>query len=133
MRYFFHIFKNQNATINDAVKRTIKARIKIWLKSVIPMKSSRLYSKQLLKIFELWKKIKKRYKRKNTTERKYRKRFCESLDTLFDLPAKNVEEQISDDCLRIEKAKKEDVAFLHDQRNACKMKMCTLDDESSEK
>ena len=25
MRYFFHIFKNQNATTTDAAKRTIKA------------------------------------------------------------------------------------------------------------
>ena len=25
MRYFFHIFKNQNATTTDAVKRTTKA------------------------------------------------------------------------------------------------------------
>ena len=25
MRYFFHIFKNQNATTNDALKWTIKA------------------------------------------------------------------------------------------------------------
>ena len=33
-RYFFHIFKNQNATTNDAAKRTTKAEAvtEIWLK-----------------------------------------------------------------------------------------------------
>jgi len=114
MRYFFHIFKNQNATTNDAVKRTIEAVTEIWLKSGIPMKSSWLHSKQLLKIFESWK-------------------FCESLETLFDLAAENAEQQISGDRLRTEKARKEDVAFLHDQRNARKMQMSTLDHESRAK
>ena len=56
MRYFFHIFKNQNATTTDAVKQTIAAVIEIWLKSEIPIKSNWLHSKQLLKIFESWKK-----------------------------------------------------------------------------
>ena len=40
MRYFFHIFKNQNSTTNDAIE-----------------KSSWLHSKQLLKIFNSWKKF----------------------------------------------------------------------------
>ena len=57
MRSFFHIFKNQNATTNDAVNRMIEAVLEIWLKSVISEKSSWLHSKQLPKIFELWKKL----------------------------------------------------------------------------
>ena len=57
MRYFFHIFKNQNATTTDAVKRTIEAVTEIWLKSGIPMESSWLHSKQLLNVFESWKKF----------------------------------------------------------------------------
>ena len=52
----FSIFKDQNATTNDAVKRTTEAVTKIWLKSGIPMKSSWLHSKQILKIFKSWKK-----------------------------------------------------------------------------
>ena len=35
--------------------QTIEVVTEIWLKSEIPMKSSRLHSKQLLKIFEWWK------------------------------------------------------------------------------
>ena len=31
MRHFFHIFKNQNATTNDVLKRTIEAVTEIWL------------------------------------------------------------------------------------------------------
>ena len=54
---FFRIFKNLNATANDAVERMIKAAIEIWLKSGIPIKSSWLHSKQLLKNFESWKKF----------------------------------------------------------------------------
>ena len=45
------------------------------------------------------------------------------METLFDLAAKNAERQISGDRLRTEKAKKEDVAFLHSQRNASKLQM----------
>ena len=56
MRYFFPFFKNQNARTNDAVKQTIEAVTEIWLKSGIPMISSWLHWKQLLKIFESWKK-----------------------------------------------------------------------------
>ena len=119
--YFFHIFKNQNDTTNDAVKRTIEAVTEIWLKSEISMKSSWMHSKQLLKNFESWKKYKKSKKRDNKTESNYKKRFYKSLETLFDLAAKNAEKQIVGDRLRTEKAKKEDVAFLHDQGNARKM------------
>ena len=72
-------------------------------------------------------------KRDNNTERSNRKRFCESLKTLIDIAAKNVEQQISGDRQRIEKAKKEDVAFLHDPRNASKMQISILDHESREK
>ena len=50
MRFFFHIFKNQNATTNHDVKRTIEAVTEVWLKSVL--KSSWLHLKQFLKIFE---------------------------------------------------------------------------------
>ena len=39
IRYFCHIFKNQNAT-NDAVKSTIEAVAETWLKSGIHMKIS---------------------------------------------------------------------------------------------
>ena len=53
------------------------------------------------------------------------------METLFDLAAKITEQQISGDRLRTKKAKK-DVAFLHDQRNACKMQVSTLDHESKE-
>ena len=59
MRYFFHIFKNQIAAKNDAAKRTIEAVTEIWLKLGILMQSSWLHSKQLLKIFKSWKKLKK--------------------------------------------------------------------------
>ena len=52
MHYVFHIFKNQNATTNEAVKQTIGAATEIWLKSGIPVKNSWLHSKQLLKVFE---------------------------------------------------------------------------------
>ena len=38
MRYFFHIFKNQNETTNDAVKRTIESVTELWLKSGILMR-----------------------------------------------------------------------------------------------
>ena len=55
----FLIFKNQNAATNDAVKRTIEAVTEIWLKSEIPMKSSWLHSKQLLKIFNCGKNFEK--------------------------------------------------------------------------
>ena len=57
MRYFFHIFKNQNATTTDAVKRTIEVVTEIWLKSGILMESGWLHSKQLLNVFESWKKF----------------------------------------------------------------------------
>ena len=40
MRYFSHVFKNQNTTTSDAVERTIEAVTEIWLKSGIHMKSS---------------------------------------------------------------------------------------------
>ena len=55
-RYFFHIFKNQSAATNDAVKRKIAAVTEIRLKSRNPIKSSWLHSKQFLKIFESLKK-----------------------------------------------------------------------------
>ena len=45
MRYFFHIFKNQNTTTNDAVKRMIEAETEIWLKSGISTESSWLHLK----------------------------------------------------------------------------------------
>ena len=54
MHYFFHIFKNRNATTNDAVKRTVEAVTEIWFKSGIHMKSRWLHSKPLLKIFFLY-------------------------------------------------------------------------------
>ena len=57
--FFFHIFKNQNATTHDAVKQTMEAVTEICLKSGIPINSSWLHPKQLLKIFESWKKFKK--------------------------------------------------------------------------
>ena len=89
--------------------------------------------KTLLKIFESWKKLKKKTKKDdNNIERNNRKRFCESSKTLCDLAAKNAE-QISGDRLGTENAKKEDVAILHDQRNARKMQMSTLDYVSREK
>ena len=68
-------------------------------------------------------------KRDNNTERNNRKRLCESLELLFDLVAKNAQQQISGDHLRTEK----DVTFLHDYRNARKMQMSTLDHASREK
>ena len=49
------------------------------------------------------------------------------------LKSKNAEQQISGDRLQTAKAKKEDVAFLHDRRNARKIQMPTLDHESREK
>ena len=72
-------------------------------------------------------------KRDNNIETNNRKRFCESLKTLCDRAAKNAEQQISGDCLRTEKAKKEDVGFLLDQRNARQMQMAILDHQSREK
>ena len=42
MLYFIHFFKNQNVTANDALKKSS------W---------QSVHSKQLLKIFELWKKF----------------------------------------------------------------------------
>ena len=84
------------------------------------------------KIFELWKKFKT--KRETNTEKNNRKRFKESLETLFIiLLLKKAEQLICGDRLRIEKAEKENVAFLHDQRNARKMKMSTLDHVLREK
>ena len=56
MHYFFRIFKNQNDT-NNALKQMIEAVPEIQMKTEIPMKSSWLHLKQLLKIFELWKKL----------------------------------------------------------------------------
>ena len=39
IRYFFHIFKTQNATTNnDAVKQTIQVVTEIWFKSEISIK-----------------------------------------------------------------------------------------------
>ena len=55
------------------------------------------------------------------------------METLFDLAAENVEQQISSDCLRSKKARKEDVDFLHDQKNARKTQMSTLDHKSRAK
>ena len=59
IHYLCHTFKNQNATANDAVKRTIEAITEIWFRLGMSMKSSWLYSKQLGKTFESWKKFKK--------------------------------------------------------------------------
>ena len=78
IRYFFHVFKNPNDTANDAVKRTIEAVTKIWLKPEIPMKSSWQHSKQLLKIFESWKKFKK-VRSAILTPKETTENFCESL------------------------------------------------------
>ena len=89
------------------------------------MKSKWLHAKQLLKIFESWKKFKKSIKRDNDTGRNKRKRFCENLETLFDLAAENAEQQISSDYLRTKQARKEDVDFLHDQKMLVKCK-CPL-------
>ena len=86
--------------------RTVEAVTEIWLKSGIPMKSCWLHSNQLLKIFESWKTFKKSDKRNNNTERNDRKRFCESLETLFDLAAKNAEQQTYGDRLRTENLKR---------------------------
>ena len=72
-------------------------------------------------------------KRDNKTENNSRKRFCESLEALFDLAAKNAEQQLSGDRPRTEKAKHGDVGFLHDQRNARKTQMSNLEYESTEK
>ena len=73
----------------------IEAVTEIWLKLKTSMKSSWLHSKQLLKIFESWENIKKSKKRDNNIERNNRKRFCESLETLFDLAAENNKFEIS--------------------------------------
>ena len=74
-------------------------------------------------------------KRDNNTEINRRKRFCKSLETLFDLTAKNAEQHIPGDHLRTENAKKENVFcfFLRNQRNASKMQMSILDHKSREK
>ena len=84
-------------------------------------------------MFESWKKFLKSKKRDNNAKRNNKKRFCETFQTLFDLPAKNAEQKIFGDRPETEKAKKENVAFLHEQRNARKMQMSTLDYESREK
>ena len=60
----------------------------------------------------------KKEKLDNNTEKNNRKRFCERLETIIDYAAKNVEQQISGDHQRTEKAEEKDVAFLYDQRNA---------------
>ena len=52
---------------------------------------------------------------------------------MFDLAAENSEQQTSSDRLRTKKARKEDLDFLHDQKNALKMQMSTLDHESRAK
>ena len=72
-------------------------------------------------------------KRNNNTEINNRKRFCKSLETLFDRAAKNAERHIPGDHLRTENAEKEDVFFLRNQRNARKMQMPILDHKSREK
>ena len=51
-------------------------------------------------------------KHDNNTERNNWKRFCESLETLFDLASKNAEQLISGDRPRTEKTKQEDVGFF---------------------
>ena len=55
------------------------------------------------------------------------------METLFNHAAKNADQQLSGDRLRIEKSKKKDVAFSIDQRNNREMKMSTLDNELREK
>ena len=72
-------------------------------------------------------------KRNDNIERNNKKQFCENLETLFDLAAKKAEPHISGNRLRIEKAKKEDLAFLRDQRNARKKQIFTLNHKSKEK
>ena len=74
-------------------------------------------------------------KRNNNTVRNNKKKFCESLETLLDLAAKSAEKKISGDRLRIEKAEKKDVGFLHDQRNApsCKCPLWIMNQEKNGK
>ena len=55
------------------------------------------------------------------------------METLVDFTTKIAEQQKSGDRLKTEKAKKGDVAFLHDQTNAYKMQMSTLDHKWKEK
>ena len=104
------------------------------MKSEIPLKSNWFHSKQLQQVFGWWKKFKNVAStlHNNSTERNNRKQFCKSLKTIFDLAAKNAEQQISGDRPTTEKSKNESVAFLHDQRNARKIQMSTLDYESRE-
>ena len=115
------------------MERTIKAVIEICLKSRIPINSSWLRSNQLLKVFKSRKKFKKSNDRDYNTETNNTKKFCESLETLFNRAAKNAEQQLSGDRLRIEKSKKKDVAFFIDQRNNRETQMSILDNELREK
>ena len=135
MRYFFHIFKNQNETTNDAVKRTIESVTEIWLKSGIHMRKVLAVAfKTTSENFWIMEKLMKSKKRDNNSEKKNNgNRFHESWETLFNLDAKNAEQQLSGDRLSTEKARKEDVAFSLDLRNARKMQMSTLDNESRKK
>ena len=49
---FFIVFKNQNATTNDAVKQAIEAVNEFWLKWGIPMKNTGLpHSGKVLDFF----------------------------------------------------------------------------------
>ena len=66
---------------------------------------------------------------KVTTE----KSFVKVWKHIFDLAAKNAEQQLSGGRVRTKKAEKEYVAFLHDHRNARKMQMSTLDHDSRQK
>ena len=76
-------------------------------------------------------------KRDNNTEINRRKRFCKSLETLFDLTAKNAEQHIPGDHLRTENAQKENVfcffCVIKETLAKCKCPFWIINQEKNDK
>lgn len=105
----------------------------IWRKAGISTMADNSIQNKLIKLNDAYNNILKHRSKTSPKAEKDRQDFDKYLDTLFDIAHKDAETSISNDRLRSDKAKSEDLTFLQDQRSDRKMTMSNKDLQYSKK
>jgi hypothetical protein len=120
LRYFCHVRHlpgNYNKPTSDIAFLAVDQAAHLYMKGGIPMMTRKNAMEKVVRLQEEYRQHVKNAKRITDTENAKRQSFSKKLESLCELGAPDAMEIMQKDRNRSEEAKKEDIAFLLDQRS----------------
>ena len=118
LRNLYYFLREKKLTLQESAEQTCANVMPFWEKSRLPATQKPNVMKKIRKLYNDHRRITKNLKRKKECEQLKRRKFCSTLDSLFDISHANSERLVEI---------REDLDFLHMQQNGRKGSIAGVD------